>query len=245
MPDDTQQPPVLSQPQTEKPQAEAPTPPPPTADEAARALEAERNRTGYKLRAERKHYRQQLEELEEGELSKEEQDEVARIAEQMGFDPKNEENKKQLDLIARTAAARDRIRRQKRMGILTTAARANLTKTLQELGYETGSEGFNDMGQFLFSSVGVDDPDAFSDKGFVEQRINRRIEAMTRKKAPGDQTESEILRRAGGAAPNREPRGPVGGPPGDAEKEFAERKGVSPQAAKQLKELEKQKPSWA
>lgn len=214
------------------------------AEEKVRLAEAERNRLGHQLRTERKHYRQALAELDSGEVSKEEVEEINRIAISKGFDPKDETNRKQLELISETTAARERIRRQKRMGILTEASRSSLAKTLEELGYEQGSEGFNDMGQHLFATVGVESPDRFSDKEFVEARISRRLEAMNRKTKAGDPAEEEVLRRAGGQRPSSEPR-VRGEPPGAAEKEFAERKGLSSGAAKAVKELEKNKPSWA
>lgn len=202
--------PVLSQPQTEAPK---PTPdplpetlPPQAPPKEKTPEEKQKAREAYERRQAHRDYKNRLAQIQ-NETAEEETNAVLAEAKNLGFDIEDPATKKNAELIARTNRTQQQIRDKKAGLIKSDAARSILSDTLAEIGYEPGSNGMTLMGTMLFRTVGVDNPDVYADRSFVESKI-KEIAAATAPKKSADPVSNAVQAKAGAPRPTSEPRNP-------------------------------------
>lgn len=228
------------------------TPVVPSSEPVAPVQDPKDAQNGYHRRQERRAWRQQLEAATHAPVTEDDVNAVVNLAKAKGYSLDDEDQKKQVTLIAEAAAMitdrRMRTTETGRSKVLNSASSANLAETLKEMGYVEGSEAFMTTGQLLFQRLGVTNPDIFADRERIEREIENITSLVTARKPNGDSVQRQLLKKAGAPAPSAPRTSTPASPNAVAEakvKEFAASRGVSIEKAKILMENTKNLPSFA
>jgi hypothetical protein len=211
----------------------------------------EEKRDAYHRRQENKRWRERLQEIEDTpvEITDDVTNMVMGLAEKEGFKLDDPSVKSQAQFMGKAMAevvksygakTRATISDQKRK-VLRDTSTANLSETLQSLGYVKGTARYQEAGNVVWRKMGISNPDVFSDSSRVKEVITSHLEALSDSNGGG--VDDAIRRRAAAPIPSREPR--TGAPSSDAAKRAANFFGVSENAAKDLLEKNKNMPKFA
>lgn len=209
-------------------------------------------RKAYQQRMERKKWKEQVRAIESAPLTEEDRKAVEDLAKSKGFkvdgdDDQAKSNREQVLLNAEAQKALNAIEVGKIETVLRDASKSILSNTLEELGYEKGSSGYAFIGNHLFKTFGVSNPDVFENKDLVEKEIEGLTAALNRKaNKAADPVEKAVHSKAGAPRGSTESR--VGGGSGSAAsnevKEMMKERGISEATAKIFLEKEKSLPKW-
>jgi hypothetical protein len=213
--------------------------------------EKQKNVDGYHLRQERKRWKQEVEKARRVQITEEDLDAAMNLAKSKGFDLEDQKEKDQIRLIVE-AADLIQSRKEARSSDATNktlekVSRENLSKTLEDLGYRSGTRGFLNAGQACFSRFGIDDPDVFLDSDRVREAIEDYASSLAPAKKQDDLEEALIKKSSGqGGASQSRLASSSGKSSGSGEvKREAERLRISESVAAELLEKKKNLPSFA
>lgn len=169
---------------------------------------------------------------------------VENAARNRGFDTKNEDNQKQVGLLGDALSEERSIRSNKIKDVKVKAANDILANTLESIGYERNSEGFNYAGQLLFKKFGTTDPDVYEDV----DKMNKEIESLTaliQPKKRVDSLSNALINKASAPSRSSESRTASATNSKASEvKSFAQRSGLSEEKAAKILELKNKQPSY-
>lgn len=214
-------------------------PPAPEADLRRRNFENAQRRINHKQ------YKQRIAALNAGDTREEMTQAMLGIAKSKGFDTADEATRKQVELQVEANLESNRILKSKEQSIKAGAAQEILSETLESLGYQKGTKGFDLVGAMLFRSIGVEEPERFADQEFVEKQIET-INSVTSKKVKADPVSAAVNAKAGAPRPASESRvkGPAKGTEEPAKKLQEKWPGMDDETAKQIHELQQKQPKW-